>query len=58
MEHVVQGKLSQIEFLRIDELLLELLDIRDHADSSALVQVARLVDPVALVLVIQEADLI
>ena len=58
MDHVVQGKLSKIEFFALDELFLEGLNIFNQFNSFSLVQISRLVDPYSLSIVIHEVDLI
>ena len=58
VDHVVQGKLSKIEFFALDELFLEGLNIFNQFNSFSLVQISRLVDPYSLSIVIHEVDLI
>lgn len=58
VQHIIERVLPQVELLRLDELLLELVDVRDHSDAPALIQVAGLVDPQPFALVVQERDLV
>ena len=58
MDHVVQGKLSKIEFFTLNELFLEGFYIFNKFDSFSLVQISRFVDPYALSSIIHKVDLI
>jgi hypothetical protein len=56
--HIIQCKLSQIELFRLYKLLLELVDITYESNTSALVEVSRLVDPNPRRIIIHKFDLI
>ena len=58
VDHVVQGKLSKIEFFTLNELFLEGFYIFNKFDSFSLVQISRFVDPYALSSIIHKVDLI
>lgn len=58
MDHVIEGKLSQVEFFGLDELLLEFTNVCNQPDSSALVEVSRFVDPYSFRLVVHEFNFV
>ena len=58
MNHVIECKLTQIKFLRLNELFFEGLDISDHTNTSALIEISWFVDPHALAVIIHEIYLV
>ena len=58
VNHIIQCKLSQIELFRLYKLLLELVDITNESNTSALVEVSRFVDPNPRRIIIHKFDLI
>jgi hypothetical protein len=56
--HIIQCKLSQIELFRLYKLLLELVDITNESNSSALIEVSRFVDADSRRIIIYKFNLI
>lgn len=58
MDHVIECVLSKIELFGLYELFFELVDVSNQTNASALVEVARFVDPEAWGWVVDELDLV
>lgn len=58
VQHVIKRVLAQVKLFGLDELLLELANVRDHPDPPTLVQITGLIYPQSFTLVVQERDLV